>query len=168
MKIHMPWLSSSQTFMGSGGKVVTPDANGICDIPNDDAIVAIKMGALKTLGMPQVRRTTASNAANCTLAANAMAFGREIYIFFSGAAAITANTAPAANIISVMPAARLYDTWTVRVINTNSGNLTLAGGNGVSFNGTAVIAANRYVDFMGLINDGNTVVYYNVGFGNAT
>jgi len=173
--MYAPWLANSaRIIIGSNGAPLSIDSNGLALVQEEDYMIMLRLG-FTAITEPNCRRTVASNNANCTLSANAMAYGKQIFLFVSGAGAITANTETAANIIAVLPNPKVWDTWMARVININSGNLTLAAGNNVAFNGTSVIAANRFIDFMAqLIDDptgGNAVgrlVYNNVGFGNAT
>lgn len=174
IKMYAPWLTGAAQIIGSNGNAITVDANGLVLIDDADFLTMLKQGFTSGgAAMPDFRRTTATNNANCTLSANAMSYGKRIFLVVSGAAAITATTDTANNMCALVPNAKLWDTWTVRVINVNSGNLTLAGGANVAFNGTAVIAANRWVDYMAMVLDfgndtTNRVVFFNVGFGNAT
>jgi hypothetical protein len=172
VKMYGPWVKGSTQFTGQDGGAITLDANGYMNVPEKDVLAFLKMGLViaggSGGGMPEFRRTVFSAAANNTLGANAMAYGKRIFNWISGGAALTHATESAANMIAVMPNPQPYDTWWVRILNTNSGNLTLTGGANVSFNGTAVVAANRYVDFMAYL-DGNAAIRFdNVGFGNMT
>lgn len=166
VKMYAPFQGQAAQVRSSNGSPITV-TNGYANVAEADVLSMLKQG-WKIAGMPEVRRTTASNNANCTLVANAMAYGKRVITFFSGAAAITCTTETAANIIAELPNPKIFDTWLARVINLNSGNLTLSGGANVSFNGTAVVAANRFIDFMAQMDSNDTIIYYNVGFGNAT
>jgi hypothetical protein len=174
IKMYAPWLTKAARIIDSNGNAISIDANGIVEVSESDFLTLLRQGFTSGgSAMPDFRRTAATNNANCTLVANAMAYGKKIYLMVSGAAAITATTETANNMIALIPNAKLWDTWMVRVVNVNSGNLTLAGGANVAFNGTAVIAANRWADYMAMVMDfgadtTNLIVFFNVGFGNAT
>lgn len=172
VKMYAPWALGSTQFTGQDGGVISVAANGYANVPEKDVLAFMRMGFIIVSGsgggMPEFRRTVFANAANSTLYGNSMAYGKRIFNWISGGAALTHTTETAANMIAVMPNPQPYDTWWVRILNLNSGNLTLTAGANVSFNGTAVVAANRYIDFMGYIDTGNAIRFDNVGFGNMT
>jgi hypothetical protein len=172
VKMYAPWVQGSTRFTGQDGDTITVGTDGYANVPEKDVLAFMKMGFIiaggSGGGMPEFRRTVFSAAANNTLGANAMAYGKRIFNWISGGAALTHTTDSAANMIAVMPNPKAFDTWWVRILNQNSGNLTFLAGANVSFNGTAVMAANRYVDFMGYIDTGNAIKFDNVGFGNMT
>lgn len=97
--------------------------------------------------------------------------GGEVVLNMTGtlAGAATATTPTAALWIAAMPNAIPGATYTLRVINNSSGAFawTLAGGTGVTVNGTATVAQNTFRDFAVTVNaaSGGTVTVQNIGSG---
>lgn len=177
VKMYAPFLKQAAQITGSNGVPISVDANGSANIAEEDVIALLRQGftlqvGMKSGGMPSVRRTVHSNAANSTLAANAMIWGGMVINVISGGAALSHTTASAANMAAQIPGIKNYDRWLVRIINKNSGNLTLVAGSGVNFNDVAgnnvsiVIAANKYVDFMGMYEN-SAISFADIGQGNA-
>jgi hypothetical protein len=172
IKMYAPWMGQSRQVLDGNGQPLTI-TGGYATVAEKDVLSLLKQGFILA-GEPECRRTPHSNNANSVLAANAMVFGKRVFLYVDGGAALTHTTETAANIVATLPNPKQYDRWQVRVINKNSGNLTLTGGNSVTFYdiagnaGDPVITANRFADFMGMIDTGNAITYTVVGFGNAT
>jgi hypothetical protein len=177
VKMYAPFLKQGSRIIGSNGAPITVDANKTANVADEDVLTLIKQGFHLQVGMspfimPDVRRTVHTNNANSILAANAMIWGGMVINVISGGAALTHTTETSANMAAVIPGIKNFDRWLVRIINKNSGNLTLAPGSGVNFNNVAgnnasiVIAANKYVDFMGMYENGN-ISFADIGQGNA-
>jgi hypothetical protein len=177
VKMYAPFLGQGAKLVGSNGVPISVDANKTANIAEEDVLALLKQGFTLQTGMvpgamPMIRRTVHSNAANSTLAANAMIWGEMVVNVISGGAALTHTTATSNNMAACIPGIKNFDRWLVRLINKNSGNLTLAPGAGVNFNDVAgnnasiVIAANKYVDLMGMYENGN-ISFADIGQGNA-
>jgi hypothetical protein len=101
-----------------------------------------------------------------------MIWGGMVINVISGGAALTHTTETSNNMAAIIPGIKDFDRWLVRLINKNSGNLTLAPGAGINFNDVAgnnasiVIAANKFVDLMGMYENGN-ISFADIGQGNA-
>lgn len=83
-------------------------------------------------------------------------------------AAATATTDTAANIIAAIPNRYPGQTYRLRVINSSSGAFawTIAGGTGVTVNGTATVAQNTWREFIVTVGSTlSTVTLQSVGTG---
>ncbi len=177
VKMYAPFLGQGAKIVGSNGVPISVNANKTANVAEEDVLALLKQGFTLQVGMapgamPEVRRTVHSNNANSTLAANAMIWGGMVINVISGGAALTHTTETSNNMAAIIPGIKNYDRWLVRLINKNSGNLTLAAGTGVNFNDVSgnnaaiVIAANKYVDFMAMYENGN-ISFADIGQGNA-
>ncbi len=177
VKMYAPFLGQGAKIVGSNGVPISVNANKTANVAEEDVLALLKQGFTLQIGMvpgamPEVRRTVHSNNANSVLAANAMIWGGMVVNVISGGAALTHTTETSNNMAATIPGIKNYDRWLVRLINKNSGNLTLAAGSGVNFNDVSgnnaaiVIAANKYVDFMAMYENGN-ISFADIGQGNA-
>ncbi len=177
IKMYAPFLGQAAQIMASNGTPITIDANGQANIAEADVLALLKQGFTLAVGqgggMPAFRRTTHGNNANSTLAANALAYGQMIFLVVSGGEALTHTTATAANMLAAIPGAKLFDTWLARILNLNSGNLTVGPGASVTLkdsNGNAanlVLATNTFGDLYCQYNGEGTITMTMVGGGNA-
>ena len=89
----------------------------------------------------------------------------ENYAISTGGATPTFTTPTAAQIIASQPNWNVGQSQFVRVLNTNSGTLTLAGGTGVTISGTATVATNTSRDFLVTYTSSTaqTITIQNVG-----
>lgn len=118
-----------------------------------------------------VSTAQASGAINATSVSGAA----ECYITQSGATALTTPTAAQIvaaiqNVLSNLglgpfPPLGYPLTYFVRVINTNAGTLTIAGGTGVTMLGTATLATATSRDFIVTVTGLNTATFQSAGTG---
>jgi hypothetical protein len=175
--MYGPFLGQAAQITGSNGIPVSIDANGYANISESDVLAMMKQGFLLAVGggggMPESRHTVYTANANGTLYANSMAYGKFVTVVGSGGANVTLTTETGANIIAVIPGAKLYDSWRTRLINVNSGNITVAPGANVTIkdaNGNAassVVGSNKMVDYHAYIDSSGNVTYWEIGRGNA-
>lgn len=111
-------------------------------------------------GNREAAQTSNSYAANSATSATTIAAAQltggavGVVLAMTGAlaAGAVATTDTAANIIAAIPVAQRYNgaTYRLRVINESSGAFawTIAGGTGVTVNGTATVAQNAWRDFI--------------------
>jgi hypothetical protein len=57
------------------------------------------------------------------------------------------------------------NSWVVRIINSGAGAFTLAGGTGVTVNGTATVAQNTFRDFVCTVSLAGLVTMQSAGTG---
>lgn len=177
IKMYAPFVLAGSQFIASNGTPISVAANGMVNVADEDVLSFIRQGFQLAIGqgggMPEARRTTHANNANSTLAGNALAYGKRVFLVVSGGAALTHTTATAANTLAAIPNVKLYDNWIARIINLNSGNLTVGPGSGVTLrasNGAAantVLGTNTYADLYCQYDAANSVAMTVVGSGNA-
>lgn len=80
-----------------------------------------------------------------TMVSGAMEGARFVSLTASGQAAITLTTRTAAQIQANVPNFQVGQTYRLRIINTNTGTLTTAGGSNVTM--TSTIPSNHYADY---------------------
>lgn len=124
-----------------------------------------------------VAYNTDTATGNTTLAAAKVTGGQyEVDLAMTGAlaAGATATTDTAANIVAAIPSKLIKPgySYKLRVINESSGAFawTIAGGTGVTVNGTATVAQNTWRDFVLTVTgvgSSAAVTLQNVGSGNA-
>ena len=122
--------------------------------------------------LPSYQYSSTSQASGVIPVAN-IAGAAECYMTQSGATALSTPTAAAmyAQLIQslvlagVSPNSLNGTTYFVRIINTNGGTLTLTGGTGVTFLGTATLATNTSRDFIVTVTSPVTVTFQSVGTG---
>jgi hypothetical protein len=177
VKMYVPFQGQAKPTVGSSGAPISVDANGSANVAEADVLPLLREGWVLQVGqgsgMPIVRRTTHANNANSTLAANALAFGKKVILVVSGGAALTHTTATAALMLAEIPGAKLFDAWSVLILNLNSGNLTVGPGVGVTLkasNGTAanlVMATNKTAELYAQYDGTETITMTHVARGDA-
>ena len=171
MKVYAPWLKSSTPVTGASGNRITPNGNGMAVIDPEDLLALMKAGLIQD-GEPFIREVAFNSNNQNTFPANCLAFGKIIILTVTGSANVSLALGNAANIAAMRANSKTWDSWLVRVINLNSGNLTIADGNNAVGNGMQVIPTNRWAELLPQIIDmgeqvGVRMAFYFAGFGNA-
>lgn len=91
---------------------------------------------------------TAITANTSTLSAGDMTGAVSCTLNCSGQATPTLTTRTADQMIADIPNAQIGLTWSVKVLNRNSGTQTMAGGTGVTITGTATLATVTWKEFI--------------------
>lgn len=85
---------------------------------------------------------------------------------YTGQAAITVTTLTAAQMLAVFAGLSPGFKWVLRIVNRNSGTLTLTGGTGVTITGVATVATLTWTDYAcSITTDGTTATFVNIGSG---
>ena len=112
-----------------------------------------------------VQVSAVSTASNVTLTTNDILGG---LILRDCAAANRSDSCPSASDLvvalggSYVPAGQSF-VFRVKNVTASGNSVTLAGGNGVSFSGSAAVAQNEIKSFLGVVNAPNSVTVYNLG-----
>jgi len=116
--------------------------------------------------------TSTATSSTTLTAAKLTGAADDVFLNMTGtlAAGATATTDTAANIVAAIPQAQRYvgANYILRIINSSSGAFawTIAGGSGVTVNGTATIAQNTWREFLVTLGSGlTTVTLQSVGTG---
>lgn len=171
MKIYAPWVKSSNPFTGSSGNRIAPDANGMAVIDPEDLLSLMKAGFIQD-GEPFIREVAFNSNNQNTFPANCLAFGEIIILTVTGSANVSLALGNAVNIATMRANSKTWDSWLVRILNLNSGNLTVADGDNAIGNGMKVIGPNKTAELLAQIFDmgesvGVRMAFYFAGFGNA-
>ena len=100
-----------------------------------------------------------------TLAAAKVAGADNVVLRSSGGTAPTLTMPAGTDLIAAMPNWQIGSTYRLRVINNNSGQLTLANSTGVTLTGTLTLAQNTWRDFIMTMATATTVTGQAVGTG---
>ena len=165
VKMRAPGSYKGHPIFFSGGSSNNVASTLLIDVPEADVATLLRMGFV--IEPIEWQYKVLANNANSTLDANAIAGARHCVLNVSGGANLSHTTDIAANMIAEIQNARIGDTWRIRIVNVNSGTVTLVGGTGVTITGTAAVATNRTVEFMATYSAANTIGLQNIGFGNA-
>lgn len=147
------------------GTAVNVDVNGNAVIPDAFVNYAEAQGfriVNKSSGCQYKTETVGTTSA---LAAGQMEGQRMCFLALSGGATPTFTTRTAAQLIAALPNWAVGESYFLRVYNTNSGTVTLAGGSGVTITGTATIATAKSRDYTVTLTTATTVTMQNVGSG---
>jgi hypothetical protein len=171
MKVYAPWLKSSAPLTGANGNRVSTDANGLAVVDQEDLLALMEAGLIQD-GEPFIREVAFNSNNQNTFPANCLAFGKVIILTVTGSANVSLALGNAANIAAMRANSKTWDSWLVRVINLNSGNLTIADGDNAVGNGMQVIGANKWAELLPQIIDmgeqvGVRIAFYFAGFGAA-
>ena len=112
---------------------------------------------------------TITSTVGVTLTA-AQVVGAVIFRTNAPTGAFTDTTDTATNIIAAIPGATVNASWKLRYVNRDNNVATIAGGTGVTINGTATVASNTWRDFLCQITNVGTpaVTMTSMGSGVAT
>jgi hypothetical protein len=171
IKMHAPWLTKANPYIGSNGQPFSKDANNLVDVEDRDFQTLLALGFVQD-GEPPVRIVNFNSNANANFTANCFGWGKQIILTVEGGANLTHTLPSAAAIAALLPNPKTGDRWMIRIINKLTGTLTLADGNNCVANGTNSVATNRTMDIMADLFDmgesvGIRMAMYNVGYGNA-
>ncbi len=161
IKMRVPAAYNQIEFIWMDGSNNIADANGYVTVPEEDFLAMLKMGASRNWFDDQ--RAALANASPSVIPASSLAGAQFVVLIVSGGAALTHTTDDGANIAAMIPNAGNNKTWRLRIVNQNSGLMTLAAGNNVTINSGANIAANSWSDYEVLYSGGNTFIFYSVG-----
>lgn len=120
---------------------------------------------------PACYNTDSSAAAHVLTAANLTGAAVEVTLALTGAlaAGATATTDTAVNIIAAIPQAQRFpgNSYLLTIINESTGAFawTVAGGTGVTINGTKTIAQNTWRQFLVTLSTATTVTMQSIGTG---
>lgn len=151
----------------SAGQNVSLAFNG--GIPDQQSLVN-NLNAVNPLTNGQYNTNTATASATATAAQMAGANTCALNMTGTLAGAATLTTATAAAIIAQAGSPPVGASWIVRVGNSSSGNFawTIAGGTGVTVNGTATVAQNTFRDFLATVGANSTLTLQSIGVGAGT
>ncbi len=160
IKMRVPASYNNVEFFFIGGNANAPDANGYIEVPEDDFLAMMRLGSSRSWFDDQ--RSTLANASPSVIPASSLAGAQFVVLIVSGGAALTHTTDIGANIAALIPNAGNNKTWRLRIVNTNSGLMTLAAGNNVTINSGASIAANSWRDYEVWYQGGNNFTFYDL------
>jgi len=141
-----------------------PSAGGIGIDVNDGKLKYMRNGVLTSAAEPASKFVSNAGAGPLVASAGDMTGADAVYATYSGVNASTLTTRTAAQLIADSGYG-VGATWTVRVMNTAAGNLTLTAGAGVTVTGKSVIATNTWVDYVVTITSATAVTFQSVGTG---
>jgi hypothetical protein len=153
--------AGGSVFLPDGTKLVV-DANGRASIPNQ--FVSEMLDAGWATWVPRNLYGT-DDGTTKTLAA-AKVTGAEQMVLRSGGGSTPTLTFPlATDLVAALPNTQVGFTYRLRVINNNSGTLTVANNTGVTLSGTLTLAQNTWRDFILTLGAGGLITGQAVGTG---
>jgi len=159
----------------TGGTGVT--VNGIAVIPPLSVLRARVLDVSATactftgvgiyaISLPLQAQYATDDGTTKTLAAAKMAGAEMVYLASAGGTTPTLTTDTGPNIIAAIPNAKVGQTYMMRLINSNSGNLTFAANaTGVTLTGGTTLATVTWADYVVTIATATTVTLQYVGKG---
>lgn len=129
------------------------------------AVTMYNIEAGQAAPLPPTQYVTNTAGSTGTLAAGQMEGSAYCVLGVSGGSTPTYTTRTAAQIIAGVPNWPVGGSYTLRVINTNSGTATLSAGSGVTITGTATLATNTSRDFLVTYTGAGAVTLQSIGTG---
>lgn len=126
------------------------------------AITGIAFG--NNVPLPLLKRV-AITANTSTLSAGDMEGADACYLNVSGQATPTFTTRTGTELAAAIPGIQIGFKYVLRVVSTNSGTTTMAGGSGVTISGTATVATNTWREFLMAYTAANTWTMTSIGTG---
>lgn len=155
---------TSGTVLFSDGSPGYIQGNGFLQVPEQDLDIFIGRG-YRIYHTPGEAYTTYSNASNGSLLAAKIAGAGTVICAVSGGATLSHQLDTAANILASMPGLVISESYKLRIINNNSGVLTLTTNTGLTLTGTMTITNGTWREFLVTYTAAGTITLQEIGTG---